>query len=68
MGNPLPTSAPNADVGVNIDAGNEAVSRMREPIRSTFIPNVFADMDAFGAICAFDKNAVSEPVLVSSML
>ncbi len=67
MDNPIPTPATYADAGVNIDAGNEAVSRMREHIRGTFTPHVLADVGAFGAMYAFDKNAVSEPVLVSSM-
>lgn len=56
-----------ADAGVNIDAGNEAVLRMKEHLRSTFTPNVLADVGSFGAMFALDKNAVSEPVLVSSI-
>jgi phosphoribosylformylglycinamidine cyclo-ligase len=56
-----------ADAGVNIDAGNEAVRRMKEHIRSTFTPNVLADVGSFGAMFAFDKNAVDNPVLVSSI-
>ncbi len=56
-----------ADAGVNINAGNDAVSRMKEHIRSTFTSNVLADVGSFGAMFAFDKNAVNEPVLVSSI-
>jgi phosphoribosylformylglycinamidine cyclo-ligase len=56
-----------ADAGVDINAGNEAVSRMKEHIRSTFTSNVLADVGSFGAMFAFDKNAVNEPVLVSSI-
>jgi phosphoribosylformylglycinamidine cyclo-ligase len=56
-----------ADAGVNIDAGNEAVLRMKEHIRSTFTSNVLADVGSFGAMFALDKHAVSEPVLVSSI-
>jgi phosphoribosylformylglycinamidine cyclo-ligase len=56
-----------ADAGVDINAGNEAVLRMKEHIRSTFTPNVLADVGSFGAMFALDKNAVSEPVLVSSV-
>lgn len=56
-----------ADAGVNINAGNDAVSRMKEHIRSTFTSNVLADVGSFGAMFAFDKDAVNEPVLVSSM-
>jgi phosphoribosylformylglycinamidine cyclo-ligase len=56
-----------AQSGVNIDAGNEAVHRMKDHIRSTFTSSVLADVGSFGAMFALDKNAVSEPVLVSSI-
>jgi phosphoribosylformylglycinamidine cyclo-ligase len=56
-----------ADAGVDINAGNEAVSRMKEHIRSTFNSSVLADVGSFGAMFAFDKNAADEPVLVSSI-
>ena len=56
-----------ADAGVSIDAGNEAVSRMKAHIRSTFTPNVLADVGSFGAMFALDKTMASEPVLVSSI-
>ena len=63
----LPTPATYAEAGVDIDAGNEAVLRMKDHIRSTFTPGVLADVGSFGAMFALDKNAVSEPVLVSSI-
>jgi phosphoribosylformylglycinamidine cyclo-ligase len=56
-----------AAAGVNIDAGNEAVMRMKEHVRSTFTPNVLADVGSFGGMFLLDKNAASEPVLVSSI-
>jgi phosphoribosylformylglycinamidine cyclo-ligase len=56
-----------ADAGVNIEAGNEAVSRMKEHIRSTFTPHVLADVGSFGAMFALERTGVSEPVLVSSI-
>jgi phosphoribosylformylglycinamidine cyclo-ligase len=62
-----PTPTTYADAGVNIDAGNEAVQRMKQHIRSTFTPNVLADVGSFGAMFAFDKNAADNPVLVSSI-
>jgi phosphoribosylaminoimidazole synthetase len=62
----LPTPSTYAEAGVDINAGNEAVLRMKEHIRSTFTPNVLADVGAFGGMFAFDKDAVPDPVLVSS--
>jgi phosphoribosylformylglycinamidine cyclo-ligase len=56
-----------ADSGVNIDAGNEAVLRMKQHIRSTFNSSVLADVGSFGGMFALDKNSYDEPVLVSSM-
>jgi phosphoribosylformylglycinamidine cyclo-ligase len=56
-----------ADAGVNIDAGNEAVLRMREHIRSTFTAGVLADVGSFGGMFALDKSLTSEPVLVASI-
>jgi phosphoribosylformylglycinamidine cyclo-ligase len=61
------TKTTYADAGVDINAGNEAVLRMKEHIRSTFTPGVLADVGSFGGMFALDKNAVSEPVLVSSI-
>ncbi len=56
------------DAGVNIDAGNEAVSRMKEHIRSTFNPNVLTDVGSFGGMFSLAGIDVYEhPVLVSSM-
>ena len=56
-----------ADAGVNIDAGNEAVLRMKQHIRSTFTPGVLADVGSFGAMFALDAAGVREPVLVASV-
>ncbi|MDX1933832.1 MAG: phosphoribosylformylglycinamidine cyclo-ligase [Capsulimonadales bacterium] len=56
-----------ADAGVDIDAGNEAVLRMKEHVRSTFNAAVLADVGSFGGMYALDKSAVSEPVLVASI-
>jgi phosphoribosylformylglycinamidine cyclo-ligase len=64
---PAPAPTLYADAGVDIDAGNEAVLRMKEYVRSTFTENVLADVGAYGGMFALDKNEVSEPVLVSSI-
>ncbi len=57
-----------ADAGVSIDAGIEAVHHMKAHLRSTFTPNVLADVGTFGAMFALDETARSgEPVLVSSI-
>lgn len=55
------------DAGVDIDAGEEIVRRIKEPVRETFTPGVLADIGSFGGLFALDKSAYDEPVLVSSM-
>ena len=51
--------------GVNIDAGNEAVSLMKPAVRATFTPNVLADVGSFGGLFAL-TDLPSQPVLVAS--
>ena len=36
--------------GVDIDAGNETVRRIRGLARSTFTPNVLSDIGSFGGL------------------
>ena len=56
-----------ADSGVSIDAGNEAVQRMKQHIRSTFNSGVLADVGSFGGMFQPNFSGMREPVLVSSM-
>lgn len=56
-----------ADAGVSIDAGNDAVHRMKEHIRSTFTPGVLADVGSFGGIFLPNLAGYSEPALVASI-
>jgi phosphoribosylformylglycinamidine cyclo-ligase len=52
--------------GVDIDAGNEAVRRIRGLARSTFTPNVLSDIGSFGGLFRFSAGSFQDPVLVSS--
>ena len=52
--------------GVDIDAGNEAVRRIRGLARSTFTPNVLSDIGSFGGLFRFTTGSFTDPVLVSS--
>ncbi len=54
------------DSGVDIDAANEAVGRIKGHVRSTFGPEVLADIGGFGGLFAFDKSKYEDPVLVAS--
>jgi phosphoribosylformylglycinamidine cyclo-ligase len=52
--------------GVDIDAGNETVRRIKTLARSTFTPGVLSDIGSFGGLFRLDREGLSEPVLVSS--
>ena len=51
--------------GVDIDAGNEAVRRIKELARATYTPGVLAGVGSFGGLFALDP-AMPDPVLVAS--
>jgi phosphoribosylformylglycinamidine cyclo-ligase len=52
--------------GVDIDAGNDAVRRIRGLARSTFTPGVLSDIGSFGGLFRLEPGRYREPVLVSS--
>ena len=54
------------EAGVDIDAGTEAVSRIKKHVRSTFGENVLTDLGGFGGCFQFHQDNYKEPVLVSS--
>ncbi len=54
------------NAGVNIDAGNETVRRIRGLARSTFTDGVLSDIGSFGGLFRLDTGRLREPVLVSS--
>ncbi|MGE5558292.1 MAG: phosphoribosylformylglycinamidine cyclo-ligase [Bacillota bacterium] len=53
------------DAGVDIDAGNDSIKRIREGIRSTFRPEVLTDIGGFGGLFSVPAG-YKEPVLVAS--
>ncbi len=55
-----------AEAGVNIDAGEEAVERIKAKVRSTFRPEVIGDIGGFGGLFSLDLRHYKQPVLVSS--
>lgn len=52
--------------GVDIDAGNETVRRIRALAKGTFTSGVLSDIGSFGGLFKLDTGAWKEPVLVSS--
>ena len=52
--------------GVDIDAGNETVRRIRALARSTFTSGVLSDIGSFGGLFRLEPGQYREPVLVAS--
>jgi phosphoribosylformylglycinamidine cyclo-ligase len=52
--------------GVDIAAGEEAVQRIKDKVRSTFRPEVIGDIGGFGGLFEFAQHRYRRPVLVSS--
>jgi len=55
-----------ADAGVNIDAGNAFIGRIKQAVASTHRPEVLGGLGGFGGLFKADFSAMDEPVLVSS--
>ena len=53
------------DAGVDIDAGNELVERIKPLVRRTRRPEVLAGIGGFGGLFALPPGKYEEPVLVS---
>lgn len=58
------TSLSYKDAGVDIDAGNALVSRIKHVVKETRRPEVMGGLGGFGALCAVPQK-YREPVLVS---
>src|SRR5688500_13729573 len=52
--------------GVDIDAGNEVVRRIRTLAQSTYTPGVLSEIGSFGGLFRMDAAGMQDPVLVSS--
>jgi phosphoribosylformylglycinamidine cyclo-ligase len=52
--------------GVDIDAGNEVVRRIRSLARGTFTPGVLSEIGSFGGLFRMDAAGIADPVLVAS--
>jgi phosphoribosylformylglycinamidine cyclo-ligase len=54
------------DAGVDIDAQDEALRRIKSMLRATRTPGVLADLGAFGGMFMPDLSGMARPVLVAS--
>ena len=52
--------------GVDIDAGNEVVRRIKALARGTFTPGVLSEIGSFGGLFRLGERGLTDPVLVAS--
>ena len=52
--------------GVDIEAGNEVVRRIRSMARGTFTQGVLSEIGSFGGLFRLDSAGINDPVLVAS--
>jgi phosphoribosylformylglycinamidine cyclo-ligase len=52
--------------GVDIEAGNEVVRRIRSLARGTFTPGVLSEIGSFGGLFRLNSAGIDDPVLVAS--
>jgi phosphoribosylformylglycinamidine cyclo-ligase len=52
--------------GVDIDAGNETVRRIKSLARSTFTSGVLSEIGSFGGLFRLDTTGAKDPILVAS--
>lgn len=64
-GDAEPSPGAYAASGVDIATGNRAVELMKAAVRSTFTPNVLADVGSFGGLFAL-SDLPAQPLLVAS--
>ncbi|GJL64706.1 MAG: phosphoribosylformylglycinamidine cyclo-ligase [Nitrospirales bacterium] len=53
------------DAGVDIQAGDEFVRRIKSLVRTTFRPEVVSDLGGFGGLFRFPSTQYQDPILVS---
>ena len=53
--------------GVDLEAGDETLRRIKPLVRGTFTSNVLTDIGSFGAFFELDTSGYRQPVLVSSV-
>ncbi len=63
---PQSPAADYRQAGVDIDAGNETVRRIKSIARATFTPGVLSEIGSFGGLFRLDTARYRDPVLVSS--
>jgi phosphoribosylformylglycinamidine cyclo-ligase len=52
--------------GVDIEAGNDVVRRIRSMARGTFTPGVLSEIGSFGGLFRLSAAGISDPVIVAS--
>jgi phosphoribosylformylglycinamidine cyclo-ligase len=54
------------DAGVDIDAQDQALERIKQMVRATYTDSVLSDQGAFGGLYRMPSRGIKEPILVAS--
>jgi phosphoribosylformylglycinamidine cyclo-ligase len=54
------------EAGVDIDAQDEALKRVKQKVRATFTEGVLSDLGSFGGLFRMPRRGLADPVLVAS--
>ena len=60
------TSSTYKSAGVDIEAGEQAVSQIRPIVRSTYSKNVLTQLGGYAGIFGLDTKKIKQPILVAS--
>ena len=63
---PPPRTSAYAAAGVDIDAQEKGLARVKKLAKSTFTPGVLTEIGSFGGLFRPDLQGMKEPVLVAS--
>lgn len=61
-----PSKSAYAEAGVDIDAQDRALARVKKVAKATFTPGVLTEIGSFGGLFRPDTAGMSEPVIVAS--
>ncbi len=53
------------EAGVDIEAGNQFVGKIKQSVKSTYRPEVLGDLGGFGGLFQLDVSQYTQPILVS---
>ena len=60
------TSVTYLDAGVDVEAGNQLIQKIKERVERTYTPGVLGSLGSFSGLYSLAQHTMKEPILVSS--